>query len=429
MLLELRLAWRNVWRNPRRTGAHRRRHRVRRGAGGVLRGDGGGSPREDDRGRGARALGHLALPGRATSGEPHPRGVSGAGPPPAPRPRPHTRRPGWAPRLTGSPSSPRTPRPRASPCSAWIRARGTVTTLPARWREGSPPPPDPPPSSSASAWPRTSPPSLGDKVLLYSARPTTSRPPTTCSPLAGVARLSRAGARPLPRAHLPRRRPGFFVYGDRVTEVAPGGNAAPPRRRGGRARGLGRRPREHARSALGAARCRSSSSSSFWTMRGCTYAGDPDGRRRLRHPQHDPDGGPRAHPRAGVLLALGLRPRAVFRLVYLESLLLGGVGLVLGLAVGIALVRLVQAHPVPLGEKMAGAMQLFGAEPVMTWKLKPMNPVGSSLTVLGVARRRPLSRHQGEPRSSGGRPAEPQRRCWSGSRGATSGATDAAPRS
>jgi putative ABC transport system permease protein len=87
----------------------------------------------------------------------------------------------------------------------------------------------------------------------------------------------------------------------------------------------------------------------------------------------------------GVLLALGLRPRAVFRLVYLESMLLGGVGLVLGLAVGIALVLWFQAHPVPLGEKMAGAMQLFGAEPLMTWKLKPMNPVGSSLTVLGVA--------------------------------------------
>jgi putative ABC transport system permease protein len=87
----------------------------------------------------------------------------------------------------------------------------------------------------------------------------------------------------------------------------------------------------------------------------------------------------------GVLLALGLRPRAVFRLVYLESMLLGGVGLVLGLAVGIALVLWFQAHPVFLGEKMAGAMELFGAEPVMTWKLKPMNPVGSSLTVLGVA--------------------------------------------
>ncbi len=87
----------------------------------------------------------------------------------------------------------------------------------------------------------------------------------------------------------------------------------------------------------------------------------------------------------GVLLALGLRPAAIFRLVYLESTLLAAVGLVLGLALAIPAVLWFQAHPVALGGEMAGAMELFGMEPVMTWKLKPLNPLGSALTIFVVA--------------------------------------------
>ena len=88
----------------------------------------------------------------------------------------------------------------------------------------------------------------------------------------------------------------------------------------------------------------------------------------------------------GVLLALGLRPLAVFRIVYLESLMLACIGLGVGLAIGIPLALWFQAHPVPLtGEEMQAAFDLFGAEPVMTWKLKPWNPLGSMITILGVA--------------------------------------------
>jgi ABC-type lipoprotein release transport system permease subunit len=87
----------------------------------------------------------------------------------------------------------------------------------------------------------------------------------------------------------------------------------------------------------------------------------------------------------GVLLALGLRPRSVFRIVYLESMLLASTGLAMGLAVAIPLVLWFQAHPIELGAELAEAMEMFGAEPVMTWKLKPMNPIGSVLTILGVA--------------------------------------------
>lgn len=88
----------------------------------------------------------------------------------------------------------------------------------------------------------------------------------------------------------------------------------------------------------------------------------------------------------GVVLALGLKPRSVFRTVFVESMLLAAVGLVIGLAIAFPLVLYLQANPIPLaGEEMARVMEMFGAEPVITFKLKPLNPIGSSLTIVVLA--------------------------------------------
>lgn len=106
----------------------------------------------------------------------------------------------------------------------------------------------------------------------------------------------------------------------------------------------------------------------------------------------------------GVLLALGLRPSAIFRIVYLESLMLACVGLAAGLAIGLPLVLWFQGHPVHLGgQEMQAAFELFGAEPVMTWKLKPWNPLGSTITILGVA---VLAAFYPALRASRGRPVD-----------------------
>ncbi|MEE8580097.1 MAG: ABC transporter permease [Myxococcota bacterium] len=88
----------------------------------------------------------------------------------------------------------------------------------------------------------------------------------------------------------------------------------------------------------------------------------------------------------GVMLAVGLRPGGIFRMIYLESMLLACIGLAIGLAAAIPSVLWVEANPIPItGEELRGASEYFGMEPVITCKLKPKNPLGSTLTILVVA--------------------------------------------
>jgi ABC-type lipoprotein release transport system permease subunit len=88
----------------------------------------------------------------------------------------------------------------------------------------------------------------------------------------------------------------------------------------------------------------------------------------------------------GVALALGLRPRAIFALVYLESMALAAVGLGIGLGLAIPLVLWLVGHPIELtSAEMVGAMELWGFEPRVSWKLLPTHPLWSAVTIFGVA--------------------------------------------
>ena len=87
----------------------------------------------------------------------------------------------------------------------------------------------------------------------------------------------------------------------------------------------------------------------------------------------------------GMMMALGLRPAAVFRVVYWESIFVAGVGLVIGLALVIPTVAYFVANPIPLtGDAMSGMTELVGMEPVITFELELLNPIGSALTILVV---------------------------------------------
>ncbi|MGH9886026.1 MAG: ABC transporter permease, partial [bacterium] len=71
----------------------------------------------------------------------------------------------------------------------------------------------------------------------------------------------------------------------------------------------------------------------------------------------------------GVLRALGLRPRAVFALVMIESLQLTTLGISIGLAIGVPLVLWLARHPIPLTGDSGGAIGLFDLEPLVVFGL------------------------------------------------------------
>ncbi|MGH0036866.1 MAG: ABC transporter permease [Myxococcota bacterium] len=87
----------------------------------------------------------------------------------------------------------------------------------------------------------------------------------------------------------------------------------------------------------------------------------------------------------GVMLALGASPGGVFRVVFMESLFLAAVGLSLGLGLSVPLVAWLARNPIPLPGDWEVVTELVGAEPVMVFALEPANPLDSSLIILGVA--------------------------------------------
>lgn len=87
----------------------------------------------------------------------------------------------------------------------------------------------------------------------------------------------------------------------------------------------------------------------------------------------------------GVMLALGLRPASIFRVVYLESMMLAAVGTAIGLGLAIPLARHLERNPIPLQGEMADAMALIAMDPVITFVLHPRTPVRVALVISLVA--------------------------------------------
>jgi ABC-type lipoprotein release transport system permease subunit len=87
----------------------------------------------------------------------------------------------------------------------------------------------------------------------------------------------------------------------------------------------------------------------------------------------------------GVLRALGLRPRAVFALVVIESLELTLLGIAIGMAIGVPAILYLAQHPIPLtSESLKSSMDVFDLEPVIVFGLARDTLVTLPLILLGV---------------------------------------------
>jgi ABC-type lipoprotein release transport system permease subunit len=83
----------------------------------------------------------------------------------------------------------------------------------------------------------------------------------------------------------------------------------------------------------------------------------------------------------GVVLALGLRPGALFRLVVLESLCLGGLGVAVGLAAAVPAVAALGAWPVRFGGELARTMEVLGADALWVGRLEWRTVAGAAAAV------------------------------------------------
>ncbi|MFQ5697623.1 MAG: ABC transporter permease [Myxococcota bacterium] len=88
----------------------------------------------------------------------------------------------------------------------------------------------------------------------------------------------------------------------------------------------------------------------------------------------------------GVLRAIGMPPRHVFVLVFVESSLLAGIGIVIGLAVAIPAVLWLESHPIPMNDEAFQAMSsLFQIEPVIAFSLHRSHLIATPAIIFGVA--------------------------------------------
>jgi len=106
----------------------------------------------------------------------------------------------------------------------------------------------------------------------------------------------------------------------------------------------------------------------------------------------------------GVLRALGLRPRAVFSLVLIESVQLTLLGIAVGFAISIPLVLWLAQHPIALtGEDMKATTELFDLEPMIVFALGRHALVTLPLILIAVGL---LSALPPALRASRGRPVD-----------------------
>ncbi len=87
----------------------------------------------------------------------------------------------------------------------------------------------------------------------------------------------------------------------------------------------------------------------------------------------------------GVMRAIGARPRTLFAVVLLEAAMLGLIGVILGLVVGIPVVLWYAQNPIVLSGDYAAAMEAFDIAPVIVFDLDRNNLLGTPLVMFVVA--------------------------------------------
>jgi len=105
----------------------------------------------------------------------------------------------------------------------------------------------------------------------------------------------------------------------------------------------------------------------------------------------------------GVMRALGVRSGQLFSSVLLESSLLSAVGIVVGLVLATPIILLLEGNPIPMTGDAVTAMETFGIEPLVVFKLQPVELIRVPVVLMIVSL---LSSLLPAVRASRGRPVD-----------------------
>ena len=88
----------------------------------------------------------------------------------------------------------------------------------------------------------------------------------------------------------------------------------------------------------------------------------------------------------GVMRAIGVRPRRIFALVMIEALMVSAIGLAVGFAISIPGLLWMEQHPIPMtAEALVGLFELFGIEPALAFRLSGLQVSTLAGVLLGAA--------------------------------------------
>lgn len=91
------------------------------------------------------------------------------------------------------------------------------------------------------------------------------------------------------------------------------------------------------------------------------------------------------HRESAVMVALGMKKHRLETIMFFETILMGLLGLVAGLLIIIPVITWFIGHPIPLPEEMSEAWEMFGVEPSMFFTLNMLTVLKQLLIVFAMA--------------------------------------------
>lgn len=86
-----------------------------------------------------------------------------------------------------------------------------------------------------------------------------------------------------------------------------------------------------------------------------------------------------------VMISVGMQKLKILQVVAWETVFLGAVAILVGIAISYPFLLYLSHNPIPLTGEIAKSMEVFGAEPVLPFSIKPAIFINQTLSVIAIA--------------------------------------------